>query len=390
MSGSTTQQTTQNTSSATQPWTAAQPQLMSILSQLGNANLGPTPGQTSASNLLSAEAGTVPSFGAAGTAAVNNLFNSNTTPQQGMLGDAWNTLQTYLSPNYTNPMTAPGIGDALTALNQNITGQINGQFAAAGRDMSPDNSKALAAGLAQGEGGLLANEFNTLSTNQLGAVSGANNTAADITAQQEVPLTNAVTGMEAAGSLPSLISAPGAAQMGAATTAAGLPTINLPQIEGLTVPIAGLGSETQSTSTGTTTTTAPLAQTLLSGGLLGASLMGQLGLGSSVASGLSSLGSGISSFLNPASAAFIFSDERVKEGVKPVGLLFDHTPVFSYRYKGDPKRTTRIGLIAQDVERRRPDAVRQFRGVKAVDYGKATERARSIGMLGDMFDRMAA
>ncbi len=46
----------------------------------------------------------------------------------------------------------------------------------------------------------------------------------------------------------------------------------------------------------------------------------------------------------------------------------------------------RIGLIAQDIEQRRPDAVQEFPGtdIKMVDYGKATERARMIGMLADM------
>lgn len=77
---------------------------------------------------------------------------------------------------------------------------------------------------------------------------------------------------------------------------------------------------------------------------------------------------------------FMLSDERLKEDIVPVGKLNDGIlNVYSYRYKGDP--TPRIGLMAQEVERVRPDAVVEFGGVKAVDYGKATEFARGIANL---------
>jgi hypothetical protein len=80
------------------------------------------------------------------------------------------------------------------------------------------------------------------------------------------------------------------------------------------------------------------------------------------------IGSGAAPFL-------ALSDARVKDNIAPIGILFDGTPVYSFNYIGD--RTPRMGLIAQDVERRRPDAVGSVGGVKAVDYGKATQRARS-------------
>src|SRR3954469_22140693 len=106
-------------------------------------------------------------------------------------------------------------------------------------------------------------------------------------------------------------------------------------------------------------------------------LLGSGGLGSlgSLGSGLGSLASGLAPLLG------LLSDVRVKDNVAPIGILFDGTPVYSFNYVGD--RTPRMGLIAQDVERRRPDAVNQIAGVKTVDYGKATQRARRIGGLLD-------
>lgn len=77
--------------------------------------------------------------------------------------------------------------------------------------------------------------------------------------------------------------------------------------------------------------------------------------------------------------AYMMSDERVKENKDEVGSLHDGTPVYSYNYIGD--ETPRIGLMAQDVEKTRPDAVREFGGIKAVDYDKATARSRAMKAL---------
>lgn len=73
-------------------------------------------------------------------------------------------------------------------------------------------------------------------------------------------------------------------------------------------------------------------------------------------------------------ATMKFSDERLKEDVEKVGELDNGLPVYSYRYKaGGPKE---IGLIAQDVEKKIPDAVMgDIFGRKMVDYGKAVRSA---------------
>jgi hypothetical protein len=65
-------------------------------------------------------------------------------------------------------------------------------------------------------------------------------------------------------------------------------------------------------------------------------------------------------------------------------MLFDSTPVYSFRYKGDDSGKTHVGLMAQDVERDRPEAVIKIGGedgLRMVDYGAATDRAAALGML---------
>lgn len=73
----------------------------------------------------------------------------------------------------------------------------------------------------------------------------------------------------------------------------------------------------------------------------------------------------------------IFSDERMKENIRPIGELFDGQKVHSFNYKGDPR--TQIGLIAQEVEHHRPHAVDHAKGMKTVDYHDATQHAMRRG-----------
>jgi hypothetical protein len=68
-----------------------------------------------------------------------------------------------------------------------------------------------------------------------------------------------------------------------------------------------------------------------------------------------------------------FSDKRLKEDVKEIGETNDGQPIYSYKYKGDDR--TQIGLMAQDVEKKHPEAVGLMGGYKTVDYKKATEGA---------------
>lgn len=72
-----------------------------------------------------------------------------------------------------------------------------------------------------------------------------------------------------------------------------------------------------------------------------------------------------------------FSDERLKEDMEPIGKTFDGQPIYRYKMKGDSR--DRIGLSAQKVEKRHPDAVGLAGGFRYVDYGKATEEAANRG-----------
>lgn len=70
-------------------------------------------------------------------------------------------------------------------------------------------------------------------------------------------------------------------------------------------------------------------------------------------------------------SAAILSDERAKTDIKKVGKTEDGQQIYSYRYKaGGP---IQMGLMAQEVEKKKPEAVHNVDGVKMVDYGLALQ-----------------
>ena len=89
---------------------------------------------------------------------------------------------------------------------------------------------------------------------------------------------------------------------------------------------------------------------------------------------LGGLGSMAGSLLGGwAYGGFKTSDRRVKTDIRRVGTLDNGLPVYAYRFKsGGP---TEIGVMAQEVERVHPEAVREIGGVKHVNYARAVEAA---------------
>jgi Chaperone of endosialidase len=71
-----------------------------------------------------------------------------------------------------------------------------------------------------------------------------------------------------------------------------------------------------------------------------------------------------------ALGAFL-SDRRLKTDIEKIGNLFDATPLYRYRYKGDP--TPRVGVMADEVDP--SDTLMHPSGYKMVDYGRVIERA---------------
>ena len=72
-------------------------------------------------------------------------------------------------------------------------------------------------------------------------------------------------------------------------------------------------------------------------------------------------------------SGFFSSDRRLKHDIRKIGKTDDGMPIYKFKYKGDPEEQTRIGFMADEVEKKKPEAVGLAGGYKTVDYDKATK-----------------
>jgi len=318
--------TTTQQSSKTDPYAPTIPLLANQASTIGNISTSVTPAQKAATDKLQAEAGQIPDIGAPATGAVMNSLNANTSPQQGMLtgelGNYMNNTNPLAKNTDLNPWNTPGFSDAMGTMSNDITKQFKSMYAGSGRDPTGAGSFTTNAGrgIAAGEAPVIAAQYNANASNLLNANAGQ----------------AGVTGSTAGGLTSEQMSA--LAQQLQGLGAGGM----LPGL--ITQPGQTQGSTTQQTS----------ALTNIIGALTGAA-----GIAGAVAK----------------------SDARLKENIRPVGEMHDGQTVHQFNWKDDPKKTPQIGLLAQEVEKVRPDAVHDIGGVKHVDYAKATQNSRRIGML---------
>ncbi len=243
-SGSQQQQTSQQTS----PWQPTQPLLQSIISQLGGVNTGVTPTQTSALNQLQTNAQGLPNFGGAATNLTGQLLGGLPNLNQNLSGAAnasQSALAPYLQSGYLNPQTNPAESQLINTINQDVTNQIGGLFAGAGQSMSPLEAQAMARGLSQGLAGPLFNQYNANVAAQQGAAGQNFNIASG--ANQGL-LGNAGAGLQSAGSIPGLTNMSPLSSLAASNAAYSLPLSQLGGVESMTLPIAGLGGQSQGTS----------------------------------------------------------------------------------------------------------------------------------------------
>jgi len=349
---------TQTQQSQTAPWQAAQPMLQGILAQLskGLNNTGLTAAETGAIDTLESNAAKGnPYAGQIDAYAKSLLSGGGADAQAGNLKDNLDAFRGQLTPYANGSMVGnnPALAAQLAQIRDDVANSVNGQFAAAGRDLSGANLMAYGRGVAAGQAPVIAAQYNQDVANQIAAsnalYNGGNTTAGALSGLQQNYLANQGQGVAAAQSALDAQNYGANATLAAEAQRRGIPVQALGLLAQIGVPIAGLGNQSNSTSTKT-------------------EQMSGVDQFSKIAGGISSLLSGFGNYQK--------SDARLKEDITPVGALYDGTPVYGYRYKGAP--AYHIGLMAQDVEKTVPHAVIEINGYKAVDYRAATEASRRI------------
>jgi hypothetical protein len=279
MGGTSTSQSTQQ--SSTSPWQTGQNVVGGIVGQLNplvqNSGLNSTESNAIAQLEQNAASGN-PYAGQIGGVASNLLNGGGATNQAGAINNAYLQYAAQTNPlasntNY-NPMSTPGFSDALNTANSDITNQINGQFAAAGRSGSGANTQTLARGLSQGDAQLIANQYNQNVQNQQGAAqnlySAGNATSGLLSGLTQQGVNNQLQGIGAANSALTAQNYGPTAALAAAELGQSIPAQNLGLLAQIGIPIAGLG--TNATGSSNTTNNASLTSQIASlGGLLGSS-----------------------------------------------------------------------------------------------------------------------
>jgi len=251
---------TQTVQSQSAPWLAAQPALQTMLSQIGTGlnNTGLTSAEGSALDTLknNAAAGN-PYAGQIAAYAQSMLNGGGATAQAPNVQDNLATYRNWLTPYANGSMIGnnPALTAQLAQIRSDVGNDVNSQFAAAGRDLSGANQMAYGRGVAAGEAPVIAAQFNQDVANQLAATNalyGAGNTTANmLTQMQQSDLANRGQGVTAAQS------ALDARNYGANATLAeeaqrrGIPVQALSLLAQIGVPIAQLGQQGNSTTTGT-------------------------------------------------------------------------------------------------------------------------------------------
>lgn len=257
MGGESKQQSTQSQTS--DYLSSAKPAIEGILGQLSPLaqNSGLSSASSNAINQLEQNAQQGNPYASQISNFTGNLLNGGgANAQAPMLNSAYQTYQQQTSPLASNtnydPMQTPGLADALATLKSDIGNSVNGQFAAAGRDMSGANQMAYGRGITQGLAPVIVDQYNRNVANQQGAAgnlyNAGNTTAGALSGLNQQGLANQQQGVT--NSQDAL-----AAQNYGATQMLNLeqlkqqiPAQNLGLLANIGVPIAQLGGTKTGTS----------------------------------------------------------------------------------------------------------------------------------------------
>lgn len=317
-----------------------------------------------------------PSLRAADSSITSTLSPGYTAQTSDTFGHGTNVLNNELSSSYLDPNNSPtyrtAISNALASALPGVSaGFVNGNRSDSGLATAAETSAATnaTAGLAQNQYQAnqgIQNQAATTASNNLLTQQG-NQLKAGLIAPSidTTQLTNLNAGLQTAGMdqtnqqnyINSAVARYNYGQM--------LPWNELSMYQNA---IQGGGSPGASTSSQSQVPyfSNPTANVLGAG----TAALGLASAGSQLA-GYSGLALGGDSLLGALFGGSLFSDRRLKTDIDKVGESDSGFPLYLFRYKGESPMARHIGVMAQDVEKKRPEAVTHTPFGMMVDYEQA-------------------
>ena len=259
----TEQASQQATQQATTPWAATSGLLGNLLNQIGGLSPNLTEAEFGALGQLSANASAGNPWASQIGGVANTLLAGGGPDRTPMVNGAYDQYRVALAPfargDYVDPASDPALRSYLDVLKNDVSTQVNGMFAGAGRDLSGMNQQALARGITQAEAPVLLDAYNRALAGQRSAIDSlygaGGQTAGLLSNLDQARLANQQAGIGAADAALTAQNWGPTQQLAVEAQRRGIPLQTLAAQYGMVLPAAQAFATTAGTSSGSSSGT---------------------------------------------------------------------------------------------------------------------------------------
>ena len=259
----TEQASQQATQQATTPWAATSGLLGNLLNQIGGLSPNLTEAESGALGQLSANASAGNPWASQIGGVANTLLAGGGPDRTPMVNGAYDQYRVALAPfargDYVDPASDPALRSYLDVLKNDVSTQVNGMFAGAGRDLSGMNQQALARGITQAEAPVLLDAYNRALAGQRSAIDSlygaGGQTAGLLSNLDQARLANQQAGIGAADAALTAQNWGPTQQLAVEAQRRGIPLQTLAAQYGMVLPAAQAFATTAGTSSGSSSGT---------------------------------------------------------------------------------------------------------------------------------------
>jgi hypothetical protein len=248
----------QATQQGATPWAATSGLLGNLLNRIGGLSPDLTDAEAGAFGQLSANASAGNPWASQIGGVANTLLAGGGPDRTPMINGAYDQYRAALTPfargDYVDPASDPALRSYLDVLKDDVSSQVNGMFAGAGRDLSGMNQQALARGITQAEAPVLLDAYNRALAGQRSAIDAlygaGGQTAGLLSNLDQARLANQQAGIGAADTALTAQNWGPTQQLAVEAQRRGIPLQTLAAQYGMVLPAAQAFATTAGTSSG--------------------------------------------------------------------------------------------------------------------------------------------